>query len=570
MATIQNNTNIESLLGLATGIDTKESLEKPTSEYGPTSTVKLENIFTDISTSTSRQFYIDRAKELTKYVNPFLFRDLADNASTEGKSLPQSVTSTGFNDLCNKVTLALNPPNIPFFKIPLSMETLAEIDAKMEAQPEEAKATRLKLENTGIQTTLLIQGLIEKYDHRAAYSKAAELILGTGNALLYFSFTTGKMRVYSLHSYAIERDAYGDWTRLIVQESIHKSKLPVSISSLLEPKTLENKDVKNITVYTLVERYMEDDVPMFRIVQQPQGGNGTTEPQDKVFKICPYVPACINLANDEHYGRSYIEMLRGDMIRITRVAGASLKAQDIDNKIIIGIKPGSTTASRINDFRRAIMSPNAMEVVLADANNDVAPVNFARKASLDYMFQVEEMLTKRLGERFLSNMNAVRDAERVTREEVLMVAREIDKKMFGAYSAIASQIQSTIVQLMLEFVRYRVFNDNEVFDEFMNKIDVKIITGIGGLEKDIELQQLDEYIARVSQIGVSPSVNIQEYAERIAVIMGIRDAKSLIKQPQQQQAEQFQQALADNTGSLISAGVQNPEMAAQAIQAYAS
>ena len=69
-----------------------------------------------------REPYLNKAKEAARYTIPSLIKEDDNGKQVQTYSQPnQSVGADGVNNLAAKVTLAMLPPNQPFFKLLLKL-----------------------------------------------------------------------------------------------------------------------------------------------------------------------------------------------------------------------------------------------------------------------------------------------------------------------------------------------------------------------------------------------------------------------------------------------------------------
>jgi hypothetical protein len=98
-----------------------------------------------INMAKDRETYLSKAKEAARYTIPSLIRDDNNGKQAQTYEQPnQSVGADGVNNLSAKVTLAMLPPNQPFFKFHIDAADLKRIATEAGQNPDtfEADVTR--------------------------------------------------------------------------------------------------------------------------------------------------------------------------------------------------------------------------------------------------------------------------------------------------------------------------------------------------------------------------------------------------------------------------------------------
>ena len=179
-------------------------------------------------------------------------------------------------------------------------------------------------------------------------------------------------------------------------------------------------------------------------------------------------------------------------------------------------------------------------------------------------------IKERLSYAFLLTEATIRNAERVTAEEVRLVIQSIERQLGGIYSVLSQEFQLPLVRRVMD----RMSRDNRLPSVPEKYIKPTIITGVDALGRGNDLNKLDVFLAGASQLlgpqMIQEFVNIPEYLARRAASLGI-DTKGLIVTEEElaaKMAERQKQAQQDKYGpelmGAIAKGVgNNPQMAAQ-------
>ena len=142
----------------------------------------------------------------------------------------------------------------------------------------------------------------------------------------------------------------------------------------------------------------------------------------------------------------------------------------------------------------------------------------------------------RLGHNFLLTSGVVRNAERVTAEEIRMLSMELESSLGGLYSLLSTELQLPLVNRLLS-----TLTKKKKLPKLPKDIATPvIITGVEALGRGNDLQKLDLFLAGAAQVvgpeAVAQYVNVGEYFKRRATSLGIKTA-ALIKSPEQLQME---------------------------------
>jgi len=149
----------------------------------------------------------------------------------------------------------------------------------------------------------------------------------------------------------------------------------------------------------------------------------------------------------------------------------------------------------------------------------------------------------RLGHAFLLTSGVVRQAERVTAEEIRMLSIELESALGGLYSLLSTELQMPMVNRLMVVMKKKK-SLPEMPKDVVNPV---IITGVEALGRGNDLQKLDLFLAGAAQVvgaeAVAQFVNVSEYFKRRATSLGIK-TQELIKSPEQmqQEAQEAQQA----------------------------
>ena len=454
----------------------------------------------------------------------------------------QSVGSRGVRHLASKLLLALYPPNTPFFKYSLDDLIVEEIEA------EQGKIGRGEIEKALAKRERLVMKEMEASYFRTAAFEAFKHLLISGNVLLFIP-EEDMAQVYGLDKYVVSRGPSGTILEIVLKQSFHPSTLPPEAQALLTQGGTEMSfsGKESVDLFTYVRRTNKGK---YEVLQEVAGliipNSRMVYSQD----LLPWKALRLTKLDGEDYGRGYVEDFLGDLISLEGLSQTLLEGAAVASKVITLVNPnGMTTARDIAEAENgAVISGSIDEVGMLQAN---------KAADLQVAAQQIQELTQRLSYAFLMNTAIQRDAERVTAQEIRLMAQELESQLGGLFSLLAQEFQLPIVKVF----EARMERNRKVPPLPEGVTMPKVITGFDALGRGQDLQNLDAFLMGLGELmgpEIQKYLNFEEYINRRAAALGI-DMENLIKSDEEiAQAEQQAQmmGLAQNMGP-------------QAIQAYA-
>ena len=156
----------------------------------------------------------------------------------------------------------------------------------------------------------------------------------------------------------------------------------------------------------------------------------------------------------------------------------------------------------------------------------------------------------RLSQAFLLQSGVVRNAERVTAEEIRMLSQELESSLGGLYSLLSNELQLPMINRLLDMMK----SQKRIPTLPKDIVNPVIITGVEALGRGNDLQKLDLFLQGASQVvgpqAVAEFLNVEEYFARRATALGIKTA-GLVKSKEDLQAEKQQQQQALQQQQLV-------------------
>lgn len=461
--------------------------------------------------------YLERARTASKLTLPYIMPEEGFGASSRLETPFAGVGARGVNNLASKLLLALLPPNAPFFRLNIDKFAIKEEGAD-EALISEIEKSLQQVEET-------IMNEISQQSYRVGIHEALKQLVVTGNALIYIP-KEGGMRVFHLDRYVVKRDPMGHVIKLATKEEVSYETLSDEIkqASLASGKAPS----ATCTLYTALVR--EDN--KWHLFQDI---NGVRVPETEgTFDIdkAPFIALRFSKIDGEDYGRGYVEEYLGDLQSLEALTQAIVEGSAVAAKTLFLVNPNGTTRAKTlaEAPNGAIVQGNAADVTVLQTQKQ----NDFRVAQ-----ETINVIKERLGQAFLLTSGVVRNAERVTAEEIRMLSQELESALGGLYSLLSNELQLPLVNRLLEVLN-RTKKLPKLPKDVVNPV---IITGVEALGRGNDLQKLDLFLAGAAQIvgaeAVAQFVNVNEYFARRATALGIK-TDGLIKDTEAMQAEMEQ------------------------------
>ena len=448
-----------------------------------------------------------RYQALTQFRTPFLGRFRALQAVTIPSLIPehddvhrysgsalqdphQSLGARCVNVLAGKTLMALLPPNVAFYRYVLPPEVEELLDQGQD------KSMRQEVEKKLSRRESLIMREIDLMRLRSSLYHALRHMIVGGNALLYVP-NDGPSRYYGLHQYVVERDANGDVLLIILKERVSKraltqkqlDALPADLTKKPDEHSPSSVHDDLLDLYTVIERDAADkkwetwqEIDSF-LLPDSKGHHPIDDPQWLALRWTRRF--------GEDYGYGHCEDYAGDLIRLEALSQATQEAALGASQVRFGVRPNASVTPQ--DMAKV---PNMG--FFEGEEGDFWALRIDKQADFAFAAQEAQAIRQSLGAAFLLNSAMVRDAERVTAEEVRFVAGEVEG-IGGPYTLLADEIQRPAVSRG----ETRVAKSKSL-PALPKGIVPVIITGFEAMGRTAELQKVQAVIGWVTQ-ALGPS-----------------------------------------------------------------
>ena len=504
--------------------------------------------------SSDRSQFLDVAVEASELTLPYLVtRDVSYRGSKTLLQPYQSVGAKAVVTLAAKLMLALLPPQTAFFKLQVRDDKLGEeMDPTMRS---ELDLSFSKLER-------IIMDYIAASSDRVVVHQAMKHLIVSGNALVFM----GKdgLKHYPLNRYVVERDGNGNVIEIVTKELISRKILGIELPS--PPENGPNK----------TDSY-EDDAEVYTCVRMDESSGRWIwhqEVDDIVLpdsrstapkNASPWLVLRFNTVDGEDYGRGRVEEFIGDLRSLDGLSQALVEGASVASKVVFLVSPSSTTKPQT-------LSQAGNGAIIQGRPEDVGVVQVGKTADFATAAQLAATIEKRILEAFLV-MN-IRNAERVTAEEVRLTQLELESSLGGLFSLLTVEFLVPYLNRTLLILQ----RNKEIPRLPKDLVRPKIVAGVNALGRGQDREALTTFIATIAQtLGpeallkyVEPSEAIKRLAaaQGIDVLNLIKTNEQLLQDKQQLTQERAQQSLVEQTGQIAGTPLmdpqKNPQLAEQA------
>lgn len=432
---------------------------------------------------------VRRAEEYAKYTSPALMVDTLEyqgpvNSTQTVEYDFQSAGALLLNSLASKLTQSLFPPNRASFQIVASPE-LQKVSTEAGVDDATLRSRMAQLERDSSQRLFMNAGY-----HKL--NRAIKLLAATGNALLYRDPDTAKMTLWSMQNYAVRRSPNGDIDCMVLRQRFKMRELPAEVlADAMAKRVGGNNPDSTVEFYTVAKWESTNEKNRRRVRIHYQIDDKRVGPESSYPEhLCPFIVMVWSLADGEHMGRGLVEEYAGDFARLSLVS-EQLGLYELDSLNVLNLVDESAGAA-VDDYKDADTGDyvpgraNAVTSYERGDYNKIAAVNSSLAG-----------IISRLSRAFMYTGD-VRDAERVTAEEIRRTAVEADTLLGGVYSLLSETVQTPLAYLCMW--EASASSDNLILGMLSRAYRPTILTGIPALTRASESQNLLEAVQEAAAV----------------------------------------------------------------------
>lgn len=465
------------------------------------------------SNLSDRKPYEDRAQRISEVSLPYVFRAEGSDGGTDlFKSVSQSFNGRQINNLKSKMGMALLPPATSSFRLKPDALAMTQL-----FQGNEKAIERIRQ-----QLSLNTDAISSEIENQQIRSSLFDMLLQqivVGSVIVEKNDRAG-ITIYPLRSFVVKLDSQGEPLAMCIMEEL--TLLPDNIT----PK--EEKD--EYELYTLLA--FDKDTNKWIMKQDIDGEAVGEEKTYKDYDSLPFRYFGWNWVQGDAYHRPFAEDYYPDMLQVDKLAKLNTEGAVIAGKSVLLVN------QRGGRTRKADLVKAANGAVIDGSADDVTAFQLQKNFDFQVSNEREDTLKRELQANFLDTGSVQRDAERVTAEEIRVMAQQLEAStLAGVYSKMALKWSKWIVTKVMDELKIS-------FDA----VDVDVLTGLDALGRSQEAQKQDNFMQRVTTLQLNHWIKENEVLQRYAAFDGINTV-GLLKTSDEVQTEQekARQQAAENT-----------------------
>ena len=429
--------------------------------------------------------------------------------------------------------------------------------------PEEIASIHSEMELALNKLELSILRSIETSNDRVMVHEALMHLIVGGNCLMHIA--DDGLLVYPMNRYVLLRDPIGEPLCAVVKETVALDQLPAGVRDQLATDDDEYKDLlnnsdpmpvgqleKTVDVFTLIKWEAESVKWHQEINKKEIDGTRGSSPKS----TSPWLPLRMSSYQASSYGPGYVESACiADLQTAEALSQAVSECALVSAQVKHLVKPsGVTNAKGLAD------APNGAYV--PGNPDDVFTVRTDKGSDINVAFTALQRIEQRLAASFM--LAEMRDAERVTAEEVRIQTLQTENALGNVYAILTSEFQAPYIRRRLAL--YMKKGGMQKLPEGL--VQPMVSVGLAGVGRGNDLEKTARFINILQQSigpeGMAKYINNTELIKRLSSSMGISPL-GLVKSEQQIAAE-MQQAQQAAMQQELAANPQGLAQAAQTVQ----
>ncbi|MDR3473420.1 MAG: portal protein [Devosia sp.] len=380
---------------------------------------------------TVRQPFLDRARDASTLTIPSLVPPEGHNSAARLPEPNQGLGARLVVHLASYFTSALLPPGRQtIFRLGVSPEVL--LKSGKQVVPPDVESSLSLVER-------IPHTEIERRGWRAPTNTALQHLLVAGNVMEHM-LPDNTLVTYPLDRYVVVRDPAGKLIEFLIEDALDAAALEPKLQALVVAQD-PVPGTKTICLYTWgklvngeweVHQEIEDsEVPDSRGKYKPN--------------VLPYFALRWSMVAGEDYGRGKAEEHIADLRTFDGLSKAIRDGAAMASRNITMIRPNASAGINL---RRKIASANNGDFIVGNPE-DVSMLQFQNTPGLQVVQAELAALKQELGAAFMLTSSVIRNAERVTADEVRRVSQELDSVQGGAYSLLSSDMMRPRVDRLI-------------------------------------------------------------------------------------------------------------------------
>lgn len=499
----------------------------------PDTAFKVYTAFTD-----RRQPVIDKGREMARISIPSVFPP--DGYQT-GDNIPgpnQSFNALAVNNLTAKLTNLAFPPDRPV----LQYKPIAH---KLQDQIKQEPRLWTMIQNALSNLEIEHRDRLAATQIRSAYSNATKALLIGGN-ILWEHIELDTPVPHLPTRYIVKRNYLGEQLLVILERDIAVDDLSDedrtwfdSVESddsakdegssgdrtSIPPQDPDQKPYSKIVkVYAVCKKAFDGNEPVWRYWEEYRGREVPGSYVEVDFDKPPLRAIWLIPVYGQNWGRGYMEEYQDDHYQVDAYEANLQDGSSLAALSLIFNKPGSTISSK------QLTKAENLQVLTGDAE-DISVFTSEKGRDMAFVNTQLEKVVRRLSRAYCMVSGLQRDGERVTAEEWIRLATEVQEGMGNIYTELSNSFQLGIIR---RAVALHFEEDKNLQRPPEGLTRLAVLSGIDVLGRNIELRDLAEAGTIINQqFGPEASAKLidpPEFTRRVFVGKGQR-LEGLVKMP---------------------------------------
>jgi len=427
--------------------------------------------------ATKREPFLRRARQYAELTIPSLLPPLGSNGTQD---LPEPYNDFGgqaVTTLASKFLLAMLPPNELAAKLGVSNDVL--LKSGTDTTPPDVEQGLAKSEK-------LIREEVERLLWREPTYLTMQLLLVTGSGCEVM-MPDGSIKVFRLDQFITHRDATGKAVKIITLETLSPATVPVEMQDLIAPDKQKNPDAQ-IELYTIWERQADGRYKSWQEIDSKRVPRSTGLYEEDELNV--WVPRWAAVPKED-YGRSKIEEHIGAFRTLENASRSLVEGVAMASRHITLVNPNAAGGNL-----RARIAKATNGSVLSGREDDVKMLKFDNINGVELAEKTVVRVTQKLAAAFLMASDLRRDAERVTAEEIRMLAQELESGLGGAYTLITGNLMRPRFNRLVKVMK----KARRLPEWPKGTIAITITTGIAALGRAADAQKYGEAIGLITNL----------------------------------------------------------------------
>lgn len=444
-----------------------------------------------VKLSAARKPFEDEAERISQAVMPYLYTPEGTNGDIfSTPSTNQSLVAKGVINFCTELSSTIFPSNARFFKremLPHVAEAAAQYAQQVSNDPVESADAQTIIEQTNnalVARDKNIREAIKEGPDAENFYQAMIHAAIAGTAMIGLpNLETSK--VYTIRNFVWQFDSSFETTEVIARDMIHVSKFaPEQLKKLYgtdDLETFEEANIEEVEVYTrMIRRYDHWEIQVEINGERFEDMEGQEDLDKPPFIVLPFF-----MFEGASYAVGWCTHNKGDIYQYENTSAAINMLIEAASKVFLRVPNGMKITQKE-------LSQPGYKYLFGDGDIQVAFADVSRL--IQALSGVYGDLRKTIMGIFLLNEAVVRDAERVTSEEIQTVMAGLRKILGGLYLSLARRWQTPYLGrkegLLIREKRLPQLPEGTT--------QIVMTAGLQTLESAEELQATDQWLQRLA------------------------------------------------------------------------